>query len=87
MRERATWVAHWTEDSVDALLHGQDPTVQLRRRLPGQPVTIEDLTYDSISDLGGSLGPSAKAPSRQEAFTAGTNGAPSIRDLPRSPLS
>lgn len=73
MRERATWVAHWTEDSVDALLHGQDPTVQLRRRLPGQPVTIEDLTYDSISDLGGSLGPSAKAPSRQEAFTAGTN--------------
>lgn len=37
MRERAAWVTHWTEDSVDALLHSVDPTVQLRRRLPGTP--------------------------------------------------
>lgn len=36
MRERAAWVAHWTEDSVDALLHDADPTVQLRRRQPGE---------------------------------------------------
>lgn len=32
MRERQTWVAHWVEDSVDALLTGKVPAVQLRRR-------------------------------------------------------
>ena len=29
MRERAFWVTHWTEDSVDSVLHGKDPTVQV----------------------------------------------------------
>jgi len=29
MRERAFWVTHWTEDSVDCVLHGKDPTVQV----------------------------------------------------------
>jgi hypothetical protein len=31
MRERACWVTHWVEDSVDCLLHGKDPVVQVRR--------------------------------------------------------
>lgn len=30
MRERACWVTHWVEDSVDCLLHGKDPVVQVR---------------------------------------------------------
>ena len=29
MRERAFWVTHWTEDSVDSLLQGKDPVVQV----------------------------------------------------------
>lgn len=28
MRERAYWVTHWVEDSVDCLLHGKVPIVQ-----------------------------------------------------------
>ena len=32
MRERAYWVTHWTEPSVDALLHGKVPIVQVRCR-------------------------------------------------------
>lgn len=31
MRERANWVTHWTEDSVDCLLHGKVPIVQVRQ--------------------------------------------------------
>ena len=30
MRERAYWVTHWVEDSVDCLLHGKVPIVQAR---------------------------------------------------------
>ena len=29
MRERANWVTHWVEDSVDCLLHGKAPVVQV----------------------------------------------------------
>lgn len=29
MRERAMWVTHWVEDSVDCLLHGKAPVVQV----------------------------------------------------------
>lgn len=75
MRERAAWVAHWTEDSVDALLQGQDPTVQLRRRLPGRQVSVEDLTYDSIADLGTGNASGAKPP-RFESLSASGDGTP-----------
>ncbi len=30
MRERAYWVTHWVEDSVDCLLHAKVPVVQAR---------------------------------------------------------
>lgn len=30
MHDRAFWVTHWTEDSVDCLLNGKDPVVQVR---------------------------------------------------------
>ena len=36
MRERAHWVTHWVEDSVDCLLHGKVPVVQARSLLPVQ---------------------------------------------------
>ena len=29
MRERAMWVTHWVEDSVDCLLHNKAPVVQV----------------------------------------------------------
>lgn len=29
MRERAFWVTHWVEDSVDCILHGKIPVVQV----------------------------------------------------------
>lgn len=49
MRERAFWVTHWTEDSVDCVLHGKDPTVQVRRRdLHTKKVIVEECGYDSI---------------------------------------
>ena len=31
MRERAYWVTHWVEDSVDCLLHAKVPIVQVKR--------------------------------------------------------
>lgn len=34
MRERAYWVTHWVEDSVDCLLHGKVPIVQARSSSP-----------------------------------------------------
>lgn len=29
MRQRALWVAHWVQDSVDILLQGRTPRVQV----------------------------------------------------------
>jgi len=34
MRDRFNWVVHWVEDSVDELLNGRKPVVQIRRRNP-----------------------------------------------------
>lgn len=33
MRERAYWVTHWVEDSVDCLLHAKVPIVQVPQPL------------------------------------------------------
>ena len=33
MRERAYWVTHWVEDSVDCLLHAKVPIVQVLQPL------------------------------------------------------
>lgn len=37
MRERAFWVTHWVEDSVDCLLHGKAPVVQVCNLMKGLP--------------------------------------------------
>ena len=53
IRERSQWVAHWTEDSVDALLRGQQPTVQARTRNPEtQEVLTSIETYSADEDQG-----------------------------------
>ena len=53
MRERAHWVAHWVEDSVDALLTGKVPLVQVRRRdSASKKVIIEEGRYDNGEDTG-----------------------------------
>lgn len=52
MRERAMWVAHWVEDSVDCLLNGKIPVVQVRRRngASNQKVIVEELGYDQMEE-------------------------------------
>ena len=52
MRERAMWVAHWVEDSVDCLLNGKIPVVQVRRRdgKSTQKVIVEELGYDQMEE-------------------------------------
>ena len=49
MRERALWVAHWVEDSVDCLLHAKTPVVQVRRRdATSKAVVVEEVRYDEV---------------------------------------
>ena len=75
MRERCSWVAHWVEDSVDALLNGKVPMVQLRRRDPatGRPVATQE-RYDALS------APAAPQPERPFArgATAPSRNSPSL---------
>jgi stage III sporulation protein SpoIIIAA len=62
MRERAMWVAHWVEDSVDCLLNGKIPVVQVRRRdgKSTQKVIVEELGYDQMEErINGSNPPVA----------------------------
>eukprot|EP00897_Mesotaenium_endlicherianum_P000202 jgi/Mesen1/10182/ME000076S09691 len=47
MRERSYWVAHQTDRSVDALLHGKRPYVEVRTRDDTYNVVIERKLYDS----------------------------------------
>ncbi|KAL3132664.1 Uncharacterized protein ABBQ32_009180 [Trebouxia sp. C0010 RCD-2024] len=49
MRERAFWVTHWVEDSVDCLLHGKAPVVQVRKRDNGS-VSIGECPYPCVDD-------------------------------------
>lgn len=56
MRERAMWVAHWVEDSVDALLTGKTPMVQVRRRdASSKNVLVEECLYDNGEERAESI--------------------------------
>ncbi|CAM6122419.1 unnamed protein product [Calypogeia fissa] len=46
MHERSHWVAHQTDRSVDALLHGRRPMVEIRTRDDKYKVVIERKVYD-----------------------------------------
>ncbi len=64
MRERAMWVAHWVEDSVDCLLNGKVPVVQVRRRVAGGSkagkVVVEEVGYEQVEErISGSNPPPA----------------------------
>ncbi len=71
MRERAHWVAHWTEDSVDALLAGRAPGVQVRRRdAAARRVVVEDVRYDA-ADPPAASGGGSNASGGSSAAAAG----------------
>lgn len=46
MRERAYWVTHWVEDSVDCLLHGKVPVVQV-----GLKMLLSNVHFAGVSAL------------------------------------
>lgn len=51
MRERGLWVAHDTQSSVDDLLLGRTPLVEVRTRAAGGEVVVSARPYDV--DMGG----------------------------------
>ncbi|KAL6785149.1 hypothetical protein ACKKBG_A02640 [Auxenochlorella protothecoides x Auxenochlorella symbiontica] len=62
MRERARWVTHWVEESVDCLLAGRTPMVQLRTRdAQAGGVVVERARYDAGDGLTGDSGPNPLA--------------------------
>ncbi|PRW56891.1 P-loop containing nucleoside triphosphate hydrolase [Chlorella sorokiniana] len=66
MRERAFWVTHWVEDSVDCLLTGRVPIVQVRRRdSNSKKVVVEECRYDTTEerDSSGAPPPAPAGPS------------------------
>ncbi|GFR43595.1 hypothetical protein Agub_g4692 [Astrephomene gubernaculifera] len=52
MRGRNFYVAHWVQDSVDQLLLGRMPVVQVRERDAAQPagLRVSELPYDQVPD-------------------------------------
>lgn len=62
MRERAYWVTHWVEDSVDCLLNGKAPIVQVRRRDPStKKVVGEECRYDTTEERESASAPAPPA--------------------------
>lgn len=53
MRERAYWVTHWVEDSVDCLLTGKVPIVQARRAAGASPGRGRAVLAALLGVLGG----------------------------------
>ncbi|CAI5527359.1 unnamed protein product [Closterium sp. Naga37s-1] len=72
MRERHFWVAHQTDRSVDALLHGKRPQVEVRTRDESFHVTIDRRLYDRN-------GTSSSSPSSSSSSSASSSANPSSR--------
>lgn len=55
MRERAFWVTHWVEDSVDCLLHGKAPVVQVCTLMQGlhPPCSVKQCLNALLIELAG----------------------------------
>ena len=52
MRGHSRWITHLAATSVDALLSGEDPTVQARVKLPGRGNFVaRECLYDESDDL------------------------------------
>lgn len=77
MRERALWVAHWVEDSVDCLLTGKVPVVQVRRRdAASKRVVIDETRYDTAEERGSEGSgppPTPQSPTAEVAVPDGIN--------------
>ena len=81
MRERSLWVAHWVEDSVDCLLTGKVPVVQVRRRDANtKKVLIQEQKYETEGgvEMGGSSGNGA--PAAMMAAGKPVTGVPDVAD-------
>jgi len=51
IRERGFYVAHWAQDSVDAILQSKVPMVQVRERDPVRlDVRVQEVKYDKVTD-------------------------------------
>ncbi|CAI5474330.1 unnamed protein product [Closterium sp. Yama58-4] len=76
MRERHFWVAHQTDRSVDALLHGKRPQVEVRTRDESFHVTIDRRLYDrnGTSSSSSSTSSPANPSSRAGAVGEGMGG-------------
>eukprot|EP00873_Tetraselmis_striata_P000566 jgi/Tetstr1/420830/TSEL_011905.t2 len=82
MRSRSDWVTHWVEDSVDALLTGRTPTVQVRRRDGDNHVQVMQCRYSTEDDaMGGDNDLSARSMDETPFATASFD----EDDLPRAP--
>ena len=80
MRERALWVAHWVEDSVDCLLTGKVPVVQVRRRdASSKKVIIQEQKYET-EGTDTSPGSGSGAPPAIAAAGRPNNGVPDVAD-------
>ncbi|KAK9810495.1 hypothetical protein WJX72_011751 [[Myrmecia] bisecta] len=63
MRERAYWVTHWVEDSVDCILHNKVPVVQVRRRdTQNKKVIVEERRYDTAEEPSPAIEPAIALP-------------------------
>merc|ERR1711869_73401 len=68
MRERQSWVAHWVEESVDALLNGRVPVVQIRKMNPAtNKIEASQERYDMVSNV---IGLNSDLTAKDAQFTA-----------------
>ncbi|CAI5514252.1 unnamed protein product [Closterium sp. Naga37s-1] len=74
MRERHFWVAHQTDRSVDALLHGKRPQVEVRTRDESFHVTIDRRLYDRNGTSSSSSSSSSSTSSANPSSRMGTVG-------------
>lgn len=71
MRERTCWVVHCTEESVDALLQGKIPTVQVRRRENSDSsVDVQQTSYDKVAEIEADDSPVSSTGSYDNDFEA-----------------
>jgi len=83
MPERSRWVTHATDESVDTLLSGGRPVVQVRRRGKGEHVTVESVFYTDFTageDVQGAA--EALGLHRREDVRRGETSTPSFAGLP-----
>jgi stage III sporulation protein SpoIIIAA len=90
MRERTKWITHWVQESVDALLQGAQPFVQVRTRdSQNYKLLMETKLYDSGDDgdsreakVFSNPGRNNNSHGRNSNNSGGGNSAKSTAELP-----